>query len=444
MKGEISLKLQEDFEKSFFKERANIIAMNSATSVGIVKASKNPTVHSKDNHSFSISLKQGKITNQKRSGRCWMFSALNMIRYEFIKKYNLENFEFSQTYTLFFDKLEKSNYFLESILKTLDEKTEDRLISHLLKAPLNDGGQWDMFVNLIKKYGIVPKEVYPETANSSDTGALEEYMTKKLREYAKDLRTCYKNGKDLKSLEKMKKEMMEKIYHILVISLGKPPKEFDFGMRDKDDKFTGERNITPLEFYKKYVGTDLDEYISIINAPTEDKPMNQTYTVEFLGNVVEGREVKYLNLSIEEMKKYAIKQLEDEKPVWFGCDVGQFYLRDEGLLTIDGLEVNKLFNTEFNMTKGERLDYGESLMTHAMVFMGVDLDEKKKPLKWRVENSWGKDIGNEGYFLMDDEWFNQFMYQVVINKKYLPEKLLKLWEKKPKALKPWDPMGSLA
>ena len=306
---------------------------------------------------------------------------------------------------------------MESILKTLDEKTEDRLISHLLKAPLNDGGQWDMFVNLIKKYGIVPKEVYPETANSSDTGALEEYMTKKLREYAKDLRACYKNGKDLKSLEKMKKEMMEKIYNILVISLGKPPKKFDFGMRDKDDKFTGERNITPLEFYKKYVGTDLDEYISIINAPTEDKPMNQTYTVEFLGNVVEGREVKYLNLSIEEMKKYAIKQLEDEKPVWFGCDVGQFYLRDEGLLTINGLEVNKLFNTEFNMTKGERLDYGESLMTHAMVFMGVDLDEKKEPLKWRVENSWGKDIGNEGYFLMDDEWFNQFMYQVVINKK---------------------------
>ena len=444
MKQAVSFEDLQEFERSFEGNRANRVAMNAATANGVIKAATNPLVFGNVRHNFSINLEQGDITNQKQSGRCWMFSALNTMRYRIIKKLNLKTFELSQSYPLFYDKLEKSNYLLESILETMEEETDGRLISFLLAAPLNDGGQWDMFVNLVNKYGVVPKYAMPETANSENTREMDGYLTKLLRQYACDLREEYRAGKSPEDLRTKKKEYMGNIYNALCICLGVPPKTFDFEVRDEDKKYLCDRNLTPVKFFEKYVDMNPEDYISLINAPTSDKPYHRTYTVSYLGNVKEGRPVKYLNLETDTIKAAAIAQLKDNEPVWFGCDVGQSSLGKQGIMDVDAIRAEELFGTEFSMNKAQRLDYGESRMTHAMVFMGVDLDEKGNPVRWRVENSWGKEVGKDGYMVMSDKWFDEYMYQVVVNKKYLSEELRKEWEQKPIVLQPWDPMGSLA
>lgn len=444
MDSSISQNLLDQLEKRFDENPGNRMAMNAAVSCGICASSRNYETEREVPHEFSISLEQGAVTNQKRSGRCWMFAALNCMRFQVIKKQNLEDFELSQSYPLFYDKLEKANYFLESILDTLDEPTDGRLIAHLLAAPLNDGGQWDMLCSIVEKYGLVPKTAMPESVSSSATQEMVSYMTEKLREYACVLRKGYKAGKSMEQLKKEKEAMMETVYRMLCISLGKPPKTFTFEYRDKDGNFHREENLTPKAFYEKYVGLRLDDYVSVINAPTEDKPFYRSYTVQYLGNVKEGRPVKYVNLPIEEMKQAAIAQLKDGEPVWFGCDVGKRSFRDGGLMDTGIYDVETLFDTDFPMTKAERLEYGQSLMTHAMVFQGVNLDENGKPDRWRVENSWGEEAGKKGYFVMSDRWFDEYNYQVVVNKKYLSSKALEAYEKEPVRLNPWDPMGSLA
>lgn len=444
MEKNISMEQLERYEKAFAADKAKNIAMRAVTNNGVVSSAINPNVQRADRHVYSISLEQGKITNQKATGRCWMFAALNTMRFAVMQKLKLENFELSQNYTLFYDKLEKTNYFLESILETLDEPTSGRLISHLLREPLGDGGQWDMLCNIIEKYGIVPKDAMPETKPSSATYEMAKYMTKKLREYACILREGYAAGKSVDELRDKKEEMMAEMYNILCICLGTPPKTFTFEVRDKDKKFIRDENITGTEFFKKYIGWDLSEYVSLINAPTADKPYHKTYTVKMLGNVKEGRPIKYLNLPTEDLKKAAIAQLKDGEPVWFGSDVGQESTRDGGIMDLDALQVGELFGTEFGMNKAQRLDYGESLMTHAMVFQGVNLDENGNPTRWRVENSWGKDAGVDGYYVMSDAWFDEYTYQVVVNKKYLTPEQQKELEQAPIELEPWDPMGSLA
>lgn len=444
MEKNISMEQLERYEKAFAADKAKNIAMRAVTNNGVVSSAINPNVQRADRHVYSISLEQGKITNQKATGRCWMFAALNTMRFAVMQKLKLENFELSQNYTLFYDKLEKANYFLESILETLDEPTSGRLISYLLREPLGDGGQWDMLCNIIEKYGIVPKDAMPETKPSSATYEMAKYMTKKLREYACVLREGYAAGKSVDELRGKKEEMMAEMYNILCICLGAPPKTFTFEVRDKDKKFIRDENITGTEFFKKYIGWDLSEYVSLINAPTADKPYHKTYTVKMLGNVKEGRPIKYLNLPTEDLKKAAIAQLKDGEPVWFGSDVGQESTRDGGIMDLDALQVGELFGTEFGMNKAQRLDYGESLMTHAMVFQGVNLDENGNPTRWRVENSWGKDAGVDGYYVMSDAWFDEYTYQVVVNKKYLTPEQQKELEQAPIELEPWDPMGSLA
>ena len=444
MDSSISQNLLDQLEKRFNENPGNRMAMNAAVSCGICASSRNYVTEREIPHEFSISLEQGAVTNQKRSGRCWMFAALNCMRFQVIKKQNLEDFELSQSYPLFYDKLEKANYFLESILDTLDEPTDGRLIAHLLAAPLNDGGQWDMLCSIVEKYGLVPKTAMPESVSSSATQEMVSYMTEKLREYACVLRKGHKAGKSMEQLKKEKEAMMETVYRMLCISLGKPPRTFTFEYRDKDGNFHREENLTPKAFYEKYVGLRLDDYVSVINAPTEDKPFYRSYTVQYLGNVKEGRPVKYVNLPIEEMKQAAIAQLKDGEPVWFGCDVGKRSFRDGGLMDTGIYDVETLFDTDFPMTKAERLEYGQSLMTHAMVFQGVNLDENGRPDRWRVENSWGEEAGKKGYFVMSDRWFDEYNYQVVVNKKYLSSKALEAYEMEPVRLNPWDPMGSLA
>ena len=441
---EITALTLEKMEQEFDANAAHKLAMNAATKSGITTLLRDADLEKRERFSFSIDLEAGKVTNQKQSGRCWMFAALNTMRVEVMKKLNLENMELSQNYTLFYDKLEKANYFLESILDTVDEPTDGRLISWLLMAPLNDGGQWDMLANIIRKYGIVPKEAMPETFSSSCTREITPWMTKKLREFACTLRTAYAKGASMEELQEKKQEMMSVIYRMLVIALGKPPKTFTWETRDKDKQFIRIADITPQQFFAEYVGWNLDDYVSIINAPTQDKPFHHSYTVQYLGNVTEGHIVRHLNLPIEEMKKLAITQMQDGQVVWFGCDVGQFHEKDLGIMDTDGIQAGLLFDTDFPMTKAQRLDYGESLMTHAMVFTGVNLDKAGKPNRWKVENSWGEDRGNKGFYIMSDRWFDEYMYQVVVNKKYLSKEQLKAYEEEPTVLAPWDPMGSLA
>jgi len=353
--------------------------------------------------------------------------------------------ELSQCYSMFYDKLEKANHFLENMIETIDEPLDGRVVSFLMMDPVGDGGQWDMFRSLTAKYGVVPKDIMPETFSATASRELNSYLTKLLRQFTRDLRDLHSAGKSEASLRDAKTEMMKTIYRVLAIALGEPPASFTWETRDKDGKFIRISDITPKDFYDRYVGLDLDEMVTVINAPTKDKPFNRTYTVQFLGNVKDGKyPVKYLNLPMDDLRDLTIRQLKDGKVVWFGSDVGQFSERKAGMLTRDALSVGTLLGTEFRMSKEERLDYHDSLMTHAMVITGVDLDEEGRPLKWKVENSWGDEVGDKGFFVMDDAWFGDFAYQILLEKKYLSEEQKKAFDSEPVVLKPWDPMGSLA
>ncbi len=439
----ISKEWYDKMESAAKKNEQDRAIRNSILNVGLDDSALDYVAGSLQQHTFSLNLETGDITSQKKSGRCWLFAGLNTMRYRVMKELNLKNFELSQSYAMFFDKLEKANYFLENILETLNETIDSRLIMWLLSDPLQDGGQWDMFTALIDKYGVVPKSAMPETFHSSNSSRMNEILTLKLRDNAQKIRLAAESGKSMKELKEMKERMIDEFYRLLTLFLGIPPQTFDLEVVDKDKKFHRERNCTPKAFYDKYVGMDLSNYISVINAPTKDKPFNKTFTVQYLGNVEGGTPVKYLNLEIGKLKDLAIKQMKDGEPVWFGSDVGKKMKREKGILDESVYDYESALKTEFKLDKAGRLDYGDSLMTHAMVFTGVNL-VNEKPNRWKVENSWGDKNGDKGYFVMSDKWFEEYVYQIVIDKKYLSPEQLKAWETKAIELKPWDPMGSLA
>lgn len=427
----------------FNADNAAKASMNAVVKNGVAASAVSYDLPRKINPVCSVEVTEtGEITNQKSSGRCWMFAALNAMRTTAMRKLNVDNLEFSQAYPLFFDKLERSNYFLESIINTLSEPLSGRLVQHLLSAPLGDGGQWDMFANLIQKYGVVPKNHMPESFHSSNTANMNKFLTLKLRQFAKDLREA--GTKDEGALRAMKDGMIEEIYRMLCIFLGTPPAEVVFEARDKDKNFLRIGPVSPVEFFNQVVGWDLSEYVSLIHAPTADKPFYRTYTVDFLGNVVDGQEIRYLNVPIDELKDAVVAQLKDNVPVWFGCDVGQWLERELGTMYLSGMDYEGVLGVSFPMTKAERLDYGESRMTHAMVFYGVNLDENGKPDRFKVANSWGDDRGQKGWYMMEDKWFDEYLYQVLIHKKYLKKEHLEALSTEPIHLDPWDPMGALA
>ena len=393
---------------------------------------------------FSLDLTKDKVTNQKASGRCWMFAALNTFRHKMISSFQLEDFELSQAHTFFWDKYEKSNWFLEQVIATADQELTSRKVAFLLQTPQQDGGQWDMVVSLFEKYGVVPKSVYPESISSSNSRELNTYLNKLLRQDAQILRDLIHSGADSEAVASKKQALLQEIFNFLAMSLGLPPREFDFSYRDKDNQFHSESGLTPQSFYKKYVDLQLDDYVSIINAPTTDKPYGKSYTVDMLGNVVGSRPVRYLNVPMDRLKELAIAQMKAGETVWFGSDVGQVSNRKAGILATDVYDFEAGMDIHLTQDKAGRLDYAESLMTHAMVLTGVDLDEAGQSRKWKVENSWGDKVGTDGYFVASDAWMDEYTYQIVVRKEFLTPDELAAYEAEPIVLAPWDPMGALA
>lgn len=440
---EITLSQAEEWRKGYVHCKFNRAVQRAVVKNGILEASENPKSQVENTPVFSIDLDTGKVANQKQSGRCWMFAALNTFRHHLANVFQLKDFELSQNYTFFYDKFEKANYFYENIIHTANEPLTSRKVAFLLQTPQQDGGQWDMLVSIIQKYGIVPKSVMPESKSSSSSASLNSYLNKKLRKDAITLRKMVANQASEEEIAETKADMLKEVYRFLATSLGTPPTTFDFEYRDEEKNYHCYKDLTPKSFYDQFVGMDLSQYVSIINAPTADKPYGKLYTIEMLGNVVGGQEVRHLNVEMDQFKKLAIKQLESGESVWFGCDVGQSSDRQAGIMAMDLYDVNATFKTTFDMTKAERLDYGESLMTHAMVLTGVDLIDGQST-KWKVENSWGEKVGTNGYFVMSDEWMDEYTYQIVVRKDFLPDDLKAALDGEVTVLDPWDPMGALA
>ena len=432
------------FAATFETNPKHRLAMNAVTKNGIGAVALNRAVVNRIDHTYSELIKTPKATHQKKSGRCWLFAGLNTLRLQAMENMNLEEFELSQAYLLFWDKLEKANYFLESIIETRDEPLDGRLVMWILANPVVDGGQWDMFTNLVKKYGVVPKSAMPETESSSNTRPMNGLLLARLREDARTLRDLHAGGASLGDLRARKEEMMEAFYRMLSIHLGTPPHSFFWEWRDKDEDFHRHGDITPQAFFETYVRFDLDDAVCLINAPTLDKPFETLYTVQFLGNVVGGQIVTYLNVDIATLKRAAVEMIKDGNVVWFGCDVGKWLERKMGIMDPAIYDYDLVYDVQFELDKAERLDYGQSRMTHAMVLTGVDLDDDGQPIKWRVENSWGTDLGDEGYMLMTDAWFDEFVYELTVSKAHLVGELLEVLETEPVVLPPWDPMGALA
>ncbi|MGQ7332457.1 aminopeptidase C [Streptococcus suis] len=417
---------------------------NAVSHNGLLKSLETRQSAIDNDYVFSIDLTKDAVSNQKASGRCWMFAALNTFRHKLISDFKLENFELSQAHTFFWDKYEKSNWFLEQIITTADLEIGSRKVKFLLDTPQQDGGQWDMVVALFEKYGVVPKSVYPESISSSASRELNQYLNKLLRQDAQILRDLLAKGASPEEVQTQKENLLQEIFNFLAVNLGLPPRNFDFAYRDKDNVYHRDTNVTPQAFYEKYVGLKLSDYVSIINAPTTDKPYNKSYTVELLGNVVGAPAVRYLNVEMNRFKELAIAQLKAGESVWFGSDVGQSSNRQTGIMATNTYDFSSGLGIHFHQDKAGRLDYSESLMTHAMVLTGVDLDDNEQPLKWKVENSWGDKVGDKGYFVASDSWMDEYTYQIVVRKEFLTQEELAAYQAQPQVLAPWDPMGALA
>lgn len=393
---------------------------------------------------FSIDIKTMKATNQKSSGRCWLFAAANVLREHVAKELKLAQFELSQSYLAFWDKFERCNYFFEAVLETAGLPLTDRTVNYILSdGGVSDGGQWDMFASLVRKYGVVPKDAMPETQQSGHTRGMNGVLRRFLHKYALVLRKMAAEGAPAEELQAKKREQLAKCWSFLASCYGAPPEVFDFEYVDKDGGFHRDSGLTPLTFRDKYVGGYIDDCVSLINAPTGDKPFDRVYTVKYLGNVAEDRGVRHLNLTMEELKEAVLRQLRAGEIVWFGSDCGKYGDREGGVWDDRSFRVELLTGLDEDMDKRDMLDSCESRMNHAMCLTGVNIGEDGRPNRWKIENSWGTDRVYDGYFMASDSWFDRFVYQAVVHKKYLGEKAA-LFDGEPVELEPWDPIGSLA
>lgn len=420
------------------------LARNAATQVGIEAASLNREKIQHTSTAVSHRLDDWKATSQKKSGRCWLFSSLNFLRSRARESLGVKNFEFSQSYVFFWDKFERANWFLTDIIATSDEPVDGRLVQFLLGDVLGDGGQWDMAVSVYMKYGLVPKEVMPESEASTNSRPMNARLRAVLHIGALRLREAIAAGASAEEVDAQRRKILADVWKILVVCLGEPPVRFNWQWRDDEGNFHRDGEITPHEFYERHVGVDLSEYICLVDDPRPENPKGSMETVEHLGNVVGGRPIRYLNAPVEEIKRIAAAQIAAGEAVWFGADVSQPYDRGLGFFVTGIHDYDGLFDVDFSSTKLERVRSGESAMDHAMLFTGVDLDEAGQPRAWRVENSWGDEPGDSGFFTMDDQWFTDNVFEVVVPKSALPEDLAAAVDSEPIVLPAWDPMGTLA
>ncbi|XP_067864353.1 bleomycin hydrolase [Heptranchias perlo] len=445
------------FTKNFKAVPHYNFAQNVATSGDLLQAYLQRQVVQETSQVFKHAIPaEGKpVTNQKSTGRCWIFSCLNVIRLPLMKKFNIEEFEFSQSYLFFWDKIERCYYHLSAYIEVAqrtgkeEEPFDGRLSQFLLANPTNDGGQWDMLVNLIEKYGIMPKKCFPESHSSEASKAMNDVLNHKLREYCLRLRKMVKNGSSNEELSAEKDNMIEEVFRIVNICLGTPPETFTWEFRDKEKNYQKIGPLTPLQFYTEHVKPlfNMEDKVCLVNDPRSFNPYGKLYTVDFLNNMLNARKILYINQPIEVLKHMAAASIKDGEAVWFGCDVGKQFYSKLGISDPKILNRELLFGVSLsNLDKAERLMYGESLMTHAMVLTGFsEKDENEGDFeKWRVENSWGEESGNKGYLVLSDDWFNEYVFEVVVDKKYVPAEILKVLEQEPKVLPAWDPMGALA
>ncbi len=389
-----------------------------------------------DTH-FSDVVKTEGITDQKSSGRCWLFTGLNVLRAKMIEKYDLGDFYLSQNYLFFYDQLEKSNLFLQAIIDTRDLPWDDRTVDWLLRNPLSDGGQFTGVSNLIMKYGMVPAEVMPETYSANNTSQMAGLIKRKLREYALEIRE--NAGMKEKDLGNRKEEMLSEIYRMLVYFLGEPPVSFEWSMWDRNGNLLSTKEYTPKSFYDEYIGEDLeDNYIMVMNDPSRE--YGKVYEIEYDRHVYDGHNWLFVNLPIEKIKEMAIASIKGGCAMYFSCDVGKFLDSRRGTLNLDNYDYSSLLGTDFGMDKAERIRTYDSGSTHAMTLIAVDIDENGNPVKWMVENSWGPAAGYQGKLIMTDEWFDEYMFRVVVEKQFVPEDVMKMMKQQPIKLPPWDPM----
>lgn len=444
MTAELTFDQIRAFERGFSADPAKRVAQNavSRTDLDEIALNRDRVVHLPT--TVSNRLDDWKVTNQKKSGRCWLFSSLNLLRPGAQERLGKRDFEFSQNYAMYWDKLERSNFFLEDVIATAQEPVDSRVVSFLLHTLLGDGGQWDMAVSLYLKHGVVPKEAMPETQSSSNTARMNSMLRLLLRKAALDVRTRAHGGASVEELREMKEQVLAEVHTILNVHLGTPPTSFDWEWIDDDKQFHRDGILTPQEFFAKYVTVNLTDYVCLVDDPRREHPKGAALTVAHLGNVVGGQPVRYLNAPMPVMKRLAAERIVAGEPVWFGCDTGKQSLRDEGLWAADLFEYGQVYGLDLSTTKEERVVSGESEMTHAMLLTGVDLDEAGASRRWRVENSWGDTHADKGFYTMADSWFDEYVFEVAIRKDALPEDLRRALDADPITLPAWDPMGALA
>ena len=441
MDGTLAAADLERLRKDFSANPAYRLAQNAVTRVTVDDVALDREIVSSIDHSLSTTLDDWKVTNQERSGRCWLFAGLNLLRVGVMRKTGIKDFEFSQNYAMFWDKLERANYFLEAIIETADRDLDDRTVAYLLESAASDGGQWNMFAALVAKHGLVPKSYMPETQSSSDTARMNSVLRYQLHQGARAVRAAA--AEDPEIARAVKAEVMQAVYRVLCIHLGTPPERFDWQWTDKDKQFHRDGVLTPQEFAASYVDLPVSEYVCLVNDPRPSSPTARTFTVEYLGNVVGGPPVTYLNVDMQVIKDVAAATIQGGEPVWFGCDVGKMMSSDYGFWDTGLYDLPLVYDTGFDLDKAARLAYHESAMTHAMLFTGVDvLDGETR--RWRVENSWGSDRGQDGFYTMTDSWFGQYVFEIAARRSVLPAELQGALDGEPIVLPAWDPMGALA
>ncbi|KAK6531054.1 hypothetical protein TWF281_007881 [Arthrobotrys megalospora] len=443
---ELTLKSVKKWEEQFLADPKNLLALSAVSKNDMKQIIQQPSAVVDDAQVFSdqIAFDGAPITNQRSSGRCWIFAATSVLRVYLMKKYKLENFELSQQYLFFWDKLEKANFFLEQIIDTSDEPLDSRIVDELLKIPVNDGGQWDMIVNLVERYGVVPQKLYPDSYNSMNSRGVNVLVTSKLREFALQLRAMSSSGLSLHAIQRAKSKMVNTIYNILVICFGPPPKPdetFTWEFRDSLGKFHSYPNVTPISFFKDFIGYKASSHFSLINDPRHE--YGKLYTVSRLNNVFGGKPIRYVNVDMATMKAAIVAMIKKDHPVFFGCDVGKFSDSKLGIMDTKLFDYKLAFDTELGLNKAERLLVGESKMTHAMTLNGVHI-VGGTPVKWRVQNSWGEDSGEKGWFVMTDEWMDEYCYQAVVGPEFVSQEIKDILKQEPTALPLWDPIGALA